>query len=516
MKKNEKNILLAIAGWFVFSAVSCSDFSVPESITVKGDPGLYVPMGRFSEIEGGKADIGKLVSKEEIAKMTGGEKDGVKLYDYPDSDSDALTYLIRFQIANMPKDLSKYMKTDITIPSITLAGQGELPQPISVGLGDMNDLIESVTLDPSGIRIAIPDDAVKNNLQIYIPAMHFDDYKFGELGSGENAGYWCFFGDSGELHPQQDKKIDIFVKLIDTITPTTIAPEFVLNWTEAVVDTSSEAMEDTYPLDMSGLMEGLGPGITFKQVKGYMYIDGIETGMIGLKIGAEDVLGGEKDITGRPSPEFDPAGDTFTGELPEDSIDGDECINMKPAFEKEAKGVTYAIRINTMTITPENAVGHITADMVIELPLEFKVEGALRNIEGTLYVKLDLGDGILPKGDGNDLFGRSPDAENDILDKIHAVTVYVKDIKNTAFPVSISVAVGGKTEVIDLSPNNGAIANQDILFEDPGNPFSPAFEVLLPTDEGADSGTLTILPSKEPTFDFFLAVSAKIGIDKTF
>lgn len=499
----------------VLVAGSCSDIGIPASVTVKGNPGLYVPLGKISEIQGGVADVAKFVSKDEIRNMVSdpAENGRTMLYDYAPPGTTAITYLIRFQIADMKLDFSEYVKTDVSIPEIRFENPLDQPlelPPVPIDLKDMGKLVKSLEGTQSGITIQ--NLALKDSLEVKIPALGIPDYIRGTPDGSSLA----FLGGDFTLRPQTGT-IEMFIRLTGKCPQTGIAPQMTLDWTKAKIDTSGNSpLAGAYPLDMSGLMKSLGPGVTFKQAKGYLYITGIETGKVSLGLNHTDLVS-DKDLEPKPTPRFSPDTPEFQGLLPEDSITDNPFIDLTEAFTADKKELSYTIKIDEMHITKENSAGKaIAVDLVVELPLEFSVANTVVEQEGKRYVKLDLGNGILPKGNGTDIFGRSPNAKNDFFNDIQDVAIKIKNIENTFFPISLLIAVKSRSEIVQLFSDTGSIPDQTIALGTTPNPFSPKFEILLPIKDGESTGTLTLQRAEgEPKFDFFLAAEAKAGIEIT-
>jgi len=130
-----KNCVPCIILLMLVIGVSCDI----QSITVKGNPGLYVPLG--SPFAGLKDDerLEYLVSSDNIRKMmsenAGGVDgaDAIKIYEYKfanpatsnvgvDLNPSVMTYLAHYPIAEMQLDLGKYVKQ-----AVNSIGDGEVP-----------------------------------------------------------------------------------------------------------------------------------------------------------------------------------------------------------------------------------------------------------------------------------------------------------------------------------------------------------------------------------------------------
>jgi hypothetical protein len=111
MKKLIRFFMVVLSTMLTMVIASCdfSDFAMPESITIKGKPGLHVPLGLISN----SFKVEDYLGTDNILKMMGGEEDSLlgdmRIYEYEQESKEVKTFLIHYQIAKMPYDLGQYM-----------------------------------------------------------------------------------------------------------------------------------------------------------------------------------------------------------------------------------------------------------------------------------------------------------------------------------------------------------------------------------------------------------------------
>ncbi|MDR0374300.1 MAG: hypothetical protein LBH85_01055, partial [Treponema sp.] len=316
--KNPLILLGATATLFLACNVDWSDLSMPEQVKVATTPGLYLPLtknlfsGEFEKYSPEKLINDKL-SPGKVKEMIGNNMSGITVSTYKDpSDPDAaLTYLLRYPLAEMPYDLSQYMASlEIEAPSISLnVGNGisapppgtPLPSPIpfpsvNVDIRDMANLVSSLTYTEFGIKIA---GNFERGMEVHITdsnAPANGGFDLTSTGVYKSDGYTHFVKSNGTWKPSKSYASLIIIDMtlthypnapVDSSGNITIQPEFILDWTEVIVNPGDiEKLEGELPLDFFELGQTLN-GITFPagSVEAYLYTSGLpqSTAAITLK-----------------------------------------------------------------------------------------------------------------------------------------------------------------------------------------------------------------------------------------
>jgi len=119
----KKNILV-LTGVFLIAVVSCE---IPQSITIKGKPGVYIPLGSPFASMDDEDRLENHVSSVKIKEMMGntGTK-GVEVYDYTgnESDPDVQAYIVHYPIAEINLNTLQYDAQGVPVNSDLIpAGQ---------------------------------------------------------------------------------------------------------------------------------------------------------------------------------------------------------------------------------------------------------------------------------------------------------------------------------------------------------------------------------------------------------
>jgi hypothetical protein len=219
-------------------------------------------------------------------------------------------------------------------------------------------------------------------------------------------------------------------------------------------------------------------------------------------------------------------GDDFIGQLPTDSLEKPEPIDMTEVMNNQLKStLEYVINIGKFTIYKYEQAGTkntITADLVIMLPLEFEVANAPSDpiYLPSGYVKLELGN-IFPEPGGGDLFFRTGENEN-LIDQHIRMKIFLTNINNTIIDDSnLSILVYSEDErkriyegIIKFSDENPN--TQFVIDKSFPNPFSPRFHTILEKDDNKDYATFIIKrprDSEDPIFDFHLNAEVKADLN---
>jgi len=557
--------------------LSCEIEGIPKSITVKGNPGLHVPLGSpFAGLEKGER-LEDLISPSQIKEMMGADN-GSEIYELSlemakthGFDPNVQTYMLQYPLADMPLDMEKYINGamddvnaggNIKIPFIPGIA-GSLPEGqyiyingsggyikgdnstsnestvilnpfLRIPLNDMAKLVEEVTGE-FGLEINYTKE-LEDHLQLKIPAFGITTYKKGipyptdnptklqyyELSktkfnprpdlqtSGDNSELWVYARISGPCSGDLELKM-------------------IFDWEKAVINTDSDGFDSEYPIE-NNLDNFLGGGASFKKVEGYVYMSGLHSSD-NVKMTVD--IDGKKDTRNlkEATPNFSvttkPDGTMIAdGSLKESSFNGTsktDPLNLTEILNGDGANLKVNIDFTTFDIEKEDIdkESRITFNLFVLIPLDLNVSeipgkeapdvtvGSV-NLKKN-YVPLDFGD--LLKNNGDDLFGRK-DGEDNLLNEIELVEITIKGINITIVEKDkLVVLVKSKNDYRLLEFNENASLKFDREFL--SIPFSPEFNVLLKKDTGKDSGSLRILRSDNPKFDFRLELNAKANIEQT-
>ena len=557
---------------------SCS-FEIPKQININLDSDWYIPLGSpFTDGDSLKDHIGPDKIREMMTDaVSAAGSHNIKIYEYrgPDVAADVLTYLVHYPIVEMQLDLQEYVdevleaddvRSTFQIPDdIALLSEGTFPaggfyldeegnhhdddtgiSPLfRVPLADMAKLVKEINGKPGGEGFGLSVSCESNfgdNIQVCIPALDL-----GAITAGVKTyepGVWdgnklVFVNPlKTQISPEDDLEngdLEIYVWIKGPCSGE-ITIELIFDWDNAVIDTSdfdSPDLSGTYKISNS-LGDFLGTDVEFSNVKGYIYVDGIDGAETSARISlSADGIGtilSDEGLTNRDRPTFtDP--EIYYGSIPEHSLT-QEFVDLASILNNSSGSNTtdlsYEINIEEWTIYRDSidSGSTITADLLVLLPLELRISTPAAGYSN--YVKLDLGDIFGKLDDDGDLFGRTGDGDS-FFKYLDEVTIFVKSIKSTAIERD-RLAVHVYTTALDKNgipriPYNGFL---DLGVPEPSItiggddlsslPFNPKFEALLKKDEGESYGTFRILrqaPGEEAELDFNLAVRAKILVEDT-
>jgi hypothetical protein len=316
-----KKVIYGIA--FCLLILSCE---IPESLTLKGNPGLYVPLGSpFTNMKEGER-LEDLISPDNIRKSMNsnasddGEDNGLIIYDVSEAmavshgiDPTVQTYLVQYPLTEMPLNLEKYLnqsmedsndKEDVIIPDIpavtgplppetyyyiygdkTAPSTSEIPEKpfFRVSLNDMARLVKKIKRD-SGDRFGLEISyslQLAQYLEFKIPAFGINTYIKGTPDPSVNPEKLLFFDDSGndftprdDLHKSgDDSELWVYARISGPCFGK-IEPELLFEWKKAVIKTDNDgddAFKTEYPIENS-LGDFLGGGVSFNRVDGYVYM----------------------------------------------------------------------------------------------------------------------------------------------------------------------------------------------------------------------------------------------------
>jgi len=535
-------------------AMAC-DF--PQSVTVTGKPGVLIPIGSpFSLLDEDKR-LENIMDPDSIRERMREQNSTVKIYDYlpfgPNTDN-LQTYIVHYPIVKMQHDLTDYVNEVLdgieALPLQTIPGNVDTLPPgvyyitptgvqptqgeslFTVPLADMSKLVVEVNGTAFGIELGW-SQSFEDKLQFFIPAFGFDDYQYGVHAGDKLRFYNPAIHQFKPEDLNEDGELEIFVRVLGACSGT-IKLEAVFDWDDALVDISDDqsgTLTGDYEIE-NFLVGFLGEGVAFKKVKAYIYVYGIADAKIELSFLDENhvlqnIVPQETPLDPVLRPEFPlTEANPFGRELPDHSVTDRVFIDLTALLNRtEPSTLKYDIKANSIPIynNPGQLAGNeITADLVIELPLEFIVTTPSSEPG---YVKLDLkdadGKSMYPEPGEKDLFGRT-DGEDDLFSNINLVTILVKDPRNTIIGNNISVLLMSPDtdpddpfqRIIDIDFARKE-SSKTIGYTELPNPFKPSFEILLPEDSPGEA-TLSITrppPGKPRVFDFFLAVEARTDLN---
>jgi len=550
-----------IYGFLCLFLITTCELEMPESITIKGKPGLYVPLG--SPFAGMKEEdrLENLISPSGILKMmnSDGSDMGLEIYEVSeamaqncDIDKDILTYLVHYPLADMPLNLQVYMdsaaeainsKGEIIIPRIP--GEESLPegkfyyiydagqqwsesdtdQPfLRIPLNDIIQLVKSVTKEPGG-KFGLEIDytaQLANYLELKIPAFGINSYMKGKPYPSDNPDKLQFYTDTmNEFYPQTlpDNEFWIYARISGPCCGD-FEPGILFDWKTAFIDPS--AMEENNfdnPIGNS-LGDFLGGKVSFKRVEGYMYMSGLSS----LEM-TVDVGNGPQDIILREVAEKSfnviktkPDGTKIIDGSLKDS-NCDRPLDLAPLFNENA---VIKAEFKEFPIDKDkdgDKIIKISLYVLIPLDLEVKEVAGKEAPNVTIggvnirenYVPLDLGNTLSKTGTGDDLFGRKA-GEDSLLNEIESVGITLKNIDITVIDktmLAVLIETKDPPQLVEFKNNSVSLQLKDLSV-----PFSPKFTVLLKKDT-PDSGSFRILRADAPKFDFKLYVEAKTSLDFT-
>jgi len=565
--------------------LSCEIEGIPKSLTVKGKPGLHVPLGSpFAGLEEGER-LEDLISPSNIKDMMGADNGSV-IYEVSIEmakthgiDQNVQTYLVQYPLADMPLDMESYINGAMDevnaegnikipfIPGVTgslpngkfiyITGGGgyiegdnntanesqvKLNPFLRIPLNDMAKLVKKVTRAPTGkfgLEINYTQELAEH-LELRIPAFGITTYKKGEPYPTDNPTKLLYYEPSKrEFLPREqldssgdDSELLVYMRISGSCSGD-LELKMIFDWEKALINTASNGdFSSEYPIENS-LGNFLGSGASFTKVDGYVYMSGLNSPdpvLMTVDIGKGTLpdMRYLKDAT----PSFywtqKPDGTKVTyGSLTTSSFTDPNSnpLNLVPIFEGDGATLKVDIHITEFEIEKEK-VGNesgIKFDLYVLIPLKLKISQVFGkeapdvavdgvNIRET-YVPLDLGDTLTKNRTDDDLFGRK-DGEDNLLNEIELVEITIKGIDITIMEKEhLAVLVKNKEHyrLLEFRENASLKFDREFL----SIPFNPEFRVLLKKDPGKNSGSLNILRTDNPKFDFRLELNAKANIEQT-
>ncbi|MDR0645314.1 MAG: hypothetical protein LBG05_10515 [Treponema sp.] len=427
---------------------------------------------------------------------------------------------------------------------------GGLKQKIEIPLGDMAKLVKYIDVKDTGLKVK--ETAFYNKIEIAIPQFGIGGVSGGgvvEYNRGAVKDGGLYFTTEPErdaanvdgdpetyrftLSPDEPN-LTVYISIIDFITegPLDFEPDLEFDWTKASVNPGSIGeLTGTYDMDFGNIKDFLGESFELPEALGYLYVHDLPISKSGsadkstilLEVGAnndwDELTNGAEEMEESSPPTFPVEnGGIFTQTLPPASLNP---IDMTAIFEAPTgSSLKYTVKMGEIEFAPSVLEGEISADMVVVIPLAFKVKAAQITVDGKSYVPLSLkgedGKSLLPEIE-EDLFGRNgkDGMVDEVIGYISGVSLKLENFINKAIPnAAILIKSGSSEHLLELS--SGDDSKHAISFDDNDvtYPFKPEFQILIPCDQGkTNEGTLSI--GRGYDFDFNLVVEAKADLNKT-
>jgi len=557
--------------------MSCGFEGIPESITIKGNPGLYIPLG--SPFAGGQVrEWLEDLNPSKLEEMMGGADDGPKFYDYKISEEMAAehgitpniqTYLVKYPLTKMSlnpgNDIFDAMENanpgGVNIPSIPglpalspgdyyYFHENDIPDKtddvnkpfLRIPLKEMEKSISKITRDSNGrfgLEIAY-NEQFKQHLQLKIPAFGIDSYKAGEQDPVNPAKLLYVNEDGTDFEPNTalhkspaDGEILVYAR-ISGLCSGELKPKMLFEWKTAEViigGTNNDAFKMEYPIGNS-LGDFLGDKASFKKVEGYVFMHGLKSSNdIKITVDINNNSGYSDQQKGKlteKKPEFNINETTkiAEGNITDSSFTSDtnpvkHYLDLAPIFKPDDAKLSANIDITSLTIT-HSEESDAEFGLYVLIPLELEVHGDEApdvNVDGVNikqeYVILDLGDDAPSKaGTGDDLFGRK-DGDDKMFGEFGDIE-YVEIILR-----GVDITIDGFALLIKNKDEYSLLEfkeNESLKFDGKSldRPFNPNLYILMKKDKDTtDKGSLKFLRSQTPRFDFKIDVRAKAKIEHT-
>jgi hypothetical protein len=522
-----------VSALFVAALLSCG-MQIPESVTVKGTPGLYVPLGSpfaGSGEGGGAASFSDYLSEAKIREMLG-DDENMDLVAWDDPDHTGVqAYRVRYRVADINTDLSEYAsKLEVGASESDLGGfipGTGAPVALPLPLKSMS-WAHSITNVTIGVKLTFLAAVDLSQVSVV----------FGGAASGGTPAPTS--GSVTEV-TYTSNQIAMFNPETDEVTAAIKAPagvyykpELVFNWATATIALEDGAKEGAYPINFSSFGSFLGEGTEFAAIDGYLYQHASGSNLtISGTLGASNdkyAMVWEDGTTESVHEVSDELlwGSDYTRPNPTNDPDTELKIDLTGLFDQ---GLTFNYGLNVQEVAINSAESSGTNKsssqiyLVILLPMKFALTGepALytdmnENPAGFYsgdYRKLDLEMLQGMGGDGSDLLGRSGGGD-DMFSDIEYITLSFYDYSNNIIDgLFLGITTGEHTQFVPL--NTTTLKLNDITFKqaDTAYPFAPKFELLVPAGTDATSTFQILNPGvgKEAKIDFSISVEAKTALD---
>jgi hypothetical protein len=559
IKKMKKPIFILVC---FFLIISCGIEGIPKSVTIKGKPGLYVPLGSpFSGYKDGEKLEDNINPSIIIKEMMDDPDSGQEIEIYEASEAMAgeqgidikkLTYLLQFPLNTLSvspeNDISKAID-DVSVeeiinippgassPSLDYPlyiyeyedgnlpfGDNEKPDKpfLRIPLQDMAETINSIN-GRFGLEVTY-NQQLANYLQLKIPAFGINEYINGVPDPSSNPNKLLFVNEYNDFKPGEIGEILVYAR-ITGIFSGDIKYKMLFDWADAVVDMdNTDPINFDYPININ-TENYQSNGIKIKTIKGFVYMSGLKS--------TEPVIMTVNIDGSEHTRDLREATPTFTVTIKQDDtkfIDGSlkdssftDPLELKSIFTGNDANFNFNIKIKNITIH-KNSSNNIEFRLYALIPMDFEFEGKEtpdvvvddENLNEK-YVFLELnGKTINKTGTDDDLFGRK-EGEDNLLKDIESVEIVLKDVDITIIDkANLAILVNNKKNDKDDYRLLKFEDNKSLKFsgESLDIPFNPDYSILLKKD-GVNCGSLTFLRSDNPKFDFKLDVNAKARIEHT-
>jgi len=403
-----------IVGLICLLLISSCGLEIPQSITIKGSPSLYVPLGNplaGKEFEG--KTLVDLISADNIKEMieTSNTDEEIKIFEVSTAtinslqttvqsamdgiDPNVLTYMVEYPLDSIPLDLQKYIdkamdkkSEGITIPQIEGYSEGDIVDGpyyiyengdswgkyekqdypfIRIPLYDMAKYVKEVTrINGQSFGLKILDNEKNTLLQKYlrlrIPALgiRYDDAPILDI---ENNLWFINTAQNETVFKPREDLIDnnnepngelwIYAR-ITGVCEGTVTPEVVYDWEKAVIDTQDETISKQYAIGNNSLGGIYGGALSFKKVLGYVYMSGMESSSGDAISMTVKYSGNEitRNLKFINELKYDTESGTVTGNLiPSSFSDSNDPLDMTDFFNDSNEEFTVDICISELLIT---------------------------------------------------------------------------------------------------------------------------------------------------------------------
>ncbi|MDR1325251.1 MAG: hypothetical protein LBK00_04360 [Treponema sp.] len=537
-----------VSALFVFALISC-ELQAPSSVRIKSNPGLYVSLGSpFAAANGMSLDSYLSVEGLKDQFNAPGEDTNnpdIDILEWEDPDpnnSNVQAYRVRYPVADININLSEYVKqmdvasnlsnTDVSNGWIPGTGsEFDIPLPLdSMSFArDVTNVVISVTLnfheslptDPPDANAT--EDPAPAGVKVTFKGDVFNDTVYHEKYPEKDETKTPITWNSRQI-PEFQPKTDKVSIGVTVPAGTWFQPKLAFEWEQATISLDAGEGQDTeqtgkYKLDFTNFGNLMGEGVSFKEISGYVYLKKPSSDVLTAK--AELSLKWEEGTANEKKAEFTPIEEGITNWKAGFTrpVGNDKLLDLTDLFKKSLT-FSYTLALTEVTIkSAESPEGQISVDMVILLPLEFKLDDSLKSTNFASkgnYKKLDLE--MLSVGEeGKDLFGRDPNSsENDMFESLKEVTILISKYENNiiqglSFGIKLPTT---EPQILDEDALKGGTEIPITILESDINPsFNPTFELLVP-----DSETLKILKvdkskGEKPTIDLSIAVKAQTDLD---
>jgi hypothetical protein len=508
-----KKLYVFLAGMLGFGLALSCNLQMPESVTVKGHPGLYLNLGSPFAGNSTMPSLDDYLDAEKLAENLG---DTAKVWNYTsasisvennpthdiDGEHDVRTYLVQFPIAEQTLDFTQYVKDmqdadadpiSVTVPAgahlIPVGNLASYIKPIPVLFFDgVDEWVSNIAVNDisnamnSKITMEIGDSALATALStviklkveaIGIESAGGTDFIFGSVSGND-----LVFTATKDVSPFAPgiTPIDIcfeFATMLPAGLPSSIPLVLDFQWKEATVNPGGLGLLGTFSgtsagINVHSLTQDFLGGAKFKNVPAYLFVNGLppsgnpgEQWKITLSDGTTEYTASGGDpitnvayTTAIPSLPPDPTvDDNYAGTIGVPSIGSP--IDLADAFNLPGDlAIIYEIIAPPNGVTVQNSSANpvITADMFVVLPLQFTYSGdPTKTItdSSSLIDYAKLEVAAFNELGTDDLFGREPGSNDDPFNQIEYVKVFYEITNNALDGLYLGIGTTGVTDPND-------------------------------------------------------------------